>query len=108
MFDNDPEFLTEIVSLFLETYPQLLSGIEEAISRGDAAGLRRAAHTLKGAVANFGAKAVVEKAEELETIGKTGDLSSAAEGSRALRALLNSFEPELRSALNRATEQVVM
>jgi two-component system sensor histidine kinase/response regulator len=108
LFDNDPEFLTEIVGLFLETYPQLLTEIENAISGQDAAGLRRAAHTLKGAVANFGAKAVVEQAEALETMGKSGDLSSAADGSRALRALLNRFEPELRGALRRAAEQVVM
>jgi len=107
LFENDPEFLTEIVGLFLETYPQLLTEIEDAISGQDAAGLCRAAHTLKGAVANFGAKAVVEQAETLETMGKTGDFSSVADDSRSLRALLSRFEPELRGALRRATEQVV-
>ena len=66
LFDDDPEFLAEIVNLFLETYPQLLASIEETISKKDAPGLCRAAHTMKGAVANFGAKAVVEQAKAVQ------------------------------------------
>ena len=109
LFDGDLDFLAEVVNLFLETYPPLLSAIEDAISRKDAAGLHRAAHTLKGSVANFGAKAVVEKAKALEMIGRSGDLSSAADGWRALRATMAKFVPELQAALVRATEeQVVM
>jgi CheY-like chemotaxis protein len=109
LFEGDLEFLAEIVNLFLETYPALLSAIEDAVSRKDAEGLCRAAHTLKGAVANFGAKAVVEQARALEMIGKNGDLSSADEGWRRLRALMAKLIPELQAALERATEeQVVM
>ena len=70
LFDGDLDFLAEIVNLFLETYPPLLSAIEDAISRDDATGLNRAAHTLKGSVANFGAKTVVEKAKALEMTGE--------------------------------------
>jgi CheY-like chemotaxis protein/HPt (histidine-containing phosphotransfer) domain-containing protein len=108
LFDSDPQFLTEIVSLFLKTYPQLLYAIEDAISRKDAPGLCQAAHSLKGAVGNFGAKAVVEQAAALETMGKTGNLSCAMEGSAALRARMREFEPELRAALDIAMKQVVM
>lgn len=108
LFEDDPAFLAEIVALFLETYPQLLSTIGDAIAREDAAGLRRAAHTLKGSVANFGAKAVVEQAAALETMGKNGSFAFAVEGAAKLRALMVKFEPELRSALKTATKQVVM
>ena len=107
MFDGDPELLIEIVNLFLETYPQLLSDVENAISLKDAAGLCRAAHTLKGAVANFGALALVKQAGELEAMGKDGDLWSAVEGGCALRALMETFEPELQAARKKAMEQVV-
>ena len=109
LFEGDLDFLAEIVNLFLETYPSLLSAIEDAVSRKDAAGLTRAAHTLKGAVANFGAKSVVEQARALEMMGKKGDLSSAEEGWRQLRALMSKLTPELQGALERATApQVVM
>ena len=71
--------------------------------------MRKGAHTLKGAVANFGAKEVVEKAKALEMIGKTGDLSSAEEAWRGLLSLLTEFVPELQAVLKRVTnEQVLM
>jgi two-component system sensor histidine kinase/response regulator len=109
LFEGDPEFLAEIASLFLETYPGLMSTIEDAFSRGDAVGLGKAAHTMKGAVANFGAAAVVEQAKALEMIAKNGDLSSARQAVSSLQSLLARFKPVLQLALKRATEeQVVM
>jgi HPt (histidine-containing phosphotransfer) domain-containing protein len=68
LLDGDPEFLVfELVNL-LATYPDLLSDIDEAVLRQDGDGLCRAAHTMKGAVANSGATAVVEQARTIETI----------------------------------------
>jgi two-component system sensor histidine kinase/response regulator len=104
LFDGDPEFLAEIVNLFLETYPALLSEIETAVSQKDAAALGRAAHTMKGAVANFGARAVVAQAKTLEMMGKDGDLASADDAAQSLRALMEKLVPELESALEKATE----
>jgi HPt (histidine-containing phosphotransfer) domain-containing protein len=105
LFDGDPEFLAEIVNLFLETYPALLSEIENAVLNKDAAALGRAAHTMKGAVANFGARAVVDQAKELEMMGKSGDLEPANDAAQSLRALMQKLLPELESALEKATEK---
>jgi PAS domain S-box-containing protein len=105
LFGGDPDFLAEIVNLFLETYPELLSDIENAVTRQDAAALGRAAHTMKGAVANFGAKAAVDQAKALEMMGKAGDLVSAAAATQSLRALMEKLVPELESALVKATEK---
>ena len=105
LFDGDPDFLAEIVNLFLETYPALLSEIESAVLARDAAALGRAAHTMKGAVANFGAKAVVDQAKALEMMGKNGDLAPADDAAQSLRALMNVLVPELESALEKATEK---
>ncbi len=107
LFDGDPDFLAEIVNLFLETCPGLLSDIEGAVLRKDAAALGRAAHTMKGAVANFGAKAVVAQAKALETMGRDGDLASADEAVHSLRALMEKLVPELESALVKATQKQV-
>ena len=98
LFDGDPEFLAEIVSLFLATCPGLLSDIDGAVLRQDADALRRAAHTIKGAVANFGAKAVVEQASTIETIGRSGDLAAAREAALVLRTLMDRFAPQLEAA----------
>jgi HPt (histidine-containing phosphotransfer) domain-containing protein len=104
LFDGDPEFLAEIVNLFLETYPTLLSEIETAVSQKDAAALGRAAHTMKGAVANFGARAVVAQAKALEMMGKNGDLATADDAAQSLRALMEKLVPELELALEKAVE----
>ena len=69
--------------------------------------LMRAAHSLKGAVANFGAEQVVEKARTLEIMGKSGDLSAADESWRELRSLMDALLPELEAAVAKVTETQV-
>jgi HPt (histidine-containing phosphotransfer) domain-containing protein len=95
--EGDVELLSEIVGLFLEESPSLLAGVAEAVAAGNAAGLKRAAHTLKGAASNFGATEVVAVALELEAIGRSGNLAAARaacdrlEG--ALAALTTALAP---------------
>ena len=108
LFEGDSDFLAEIVTLFLETYPQLISAIEEAIERQDAVALCRTTHTMKGAVANFGAEAVVEQVRALEMMGKTGDLSASGEAWRGLQVQMETFVPELEAVLKRVTEEQVV
>jgi CheY-like chemotaxis protein len=105
LFDGDADFLAEIVNLFLQTYPALLSEIDNAVSTKDALALGRAAHTMKGAVANFGAKGVVDQAKALEMMGKSGDLTSADDAAQSLRALMNKLVPQLESALVKAADK---
>jgi CheY-like chemotaxis protein/anti-sigma regulatory factor (Ser/Thr protein kinase) len=75
--DGDPELLQEVVGLFLDDAPRLLSEVRAAVTRRDAPVLERTAHTLKGCVGNFGAKKVFDMARRLEEIGRGGDLSHA-------------------------------
>ena len=51
--------------------------IAEAIERGDAEGVERLVHSLKGTAASMGADRVRDAAYRLETIGHSGDLSGA-------------------------------
>ncbi len=78
-FGKDRELLQEIVVLFLDEAPRLLSEIRASITRRDAKALERAAHTLKGAVGNFGARSAFEAALRLEVMGRDGDFAKAAE-----------------------------
>jgi PAS domain S-box-containing protein len=77
--DGDRELFREVVELFSGECARLMAEMQSAISEGDAYRLNRAAHTLKGAVGNFGADAVHELALELEAMGKHGDLTGARE-----------------------------
>ena len=54
----------------------------QAIGRGDAVGVRQAAHTLKGSVGYFGAPTVFAAAQELERLAGSGNLDTAADAWR--------------------------
>jgi PAS domain S-box-containing protein len=76
--DGDRELLQEIIELFFDEMPGLLAAVQETITRCDAKALERAAHTLKGAVGNFGAKGAFDAALRLEVMGRGGDLTHVA------------------------------
>jgi two-component system sensor histidine kinase/response regulator len=94
---GDVVLLRELVGVFLADCPRLWHDIEDALSRGDARNLSRAAHTLKGAVATFGAKSVRSAAEQLERLGDTGDLTGAENLAARLENELQRLKPVLSS-----------
>lgn len=85
---GDEELLRELAALYVEDEGRLLAAMAEAIERGDADALRRAAHTLKGAVSNFCAPRAHAAAQALETAGRDGQLAAAP-------ALLDALRKEL-------------
>lgn len=92
---GDVALLREIAQIFLEQYPQILSDIRRAIASGDGPALERAAHFLKGGVANFGAKRAADAAFLLENIGRDGRWENSARALADLEAALEKLRPEL-------------
>jgi CheY-like chemotaxis protein len=92
---GDRDLLEEMAEIFLEEYPHHLAGIKNALAHRDALTLARLAHTLKGSVGNFAAKAPFETARRLEHIGRQGDLSQAAEILAQLEGELSQLKPAL-------------
>jgi HPt (histidine-containing phosphotransfer) domain-containing protein len=99
--EGDTELLAELAGLFLESYPEQLSAIRIAVRDVDAKAVQHASHTLKGSVGNFAARAAFDAALELENIGRSGDLSSAA----AAAAKLSATVEQLAQALVAATRE---
>jgi two-component system sensor histidine kinase/response regulator len=66
------ELLMELAQIFIEQRPAMIDELRRAVSSKDSASLRRAAHTLKGSVAIFGARHAVELAAQLEQAGREG------------------------------------
>jgi two-component system, sensor histidine kinase and response regulator len=93
---GDEDLLAEVAQLFLEDYPNSLREIEEAVSRGDAKLLERAAHTLKGAASNFGANPVVDSAFALEMAGRRGAMGAIAPDYSDLLSALREMDQDLR------------
>ena len=94
---GDTELLREIANLFLEEYPRAMTSLREALSRGDAKEVERAAHGLKGSVANFGARAAVDAALTIEGLGRARQLAEVEQALRTLDLALAALRPELES-----------
>ena len=71
---GDTELLKELGALFLEESPRMMAELRDALARGDVRAVERTAHSLKGSVANFGAKRAVDTAFQIEQSGRTGNL----------------------------------
>ncbi|MBP3954499.1 response regulator [Gemmata sp. G18] len=92
---GDEDLLREIAGLFVRECPRQLGELRAALGAGDAPGVRRAAHTIKGAVGNFGAKGAVELANRIEALAKTGALDEAHGLVPGLEQQLGSVTAEL-------------
>jgi PAS domain S-box-containing protein len=94
--DGNRRLLRELVRLFLADCPRRLAEIKEAIRRGDAGALGRAAHILKGSVGNFAAKNAFAAAQRLEIMGRDVDLENAGKVFVALESELVVLSQELK------------
>ena len=82
---GDRQLLAEISRLFVDDAPNHLKKIESAIDHRDADALRRAAHALKGAAANFEAESVVSAARTLEEMGRENRFDAADHALQVVR-----------------------
>ncbi len=95
--ERDPELIRMLVDVFEADRPNLLGGVRSALDAGNSEALERAAHTLKGAVAVFGAEPARSRAQRLETMGRDGVLDDAAELYSELETWVLRLESDLRA-----------
>jgi len=94
-FDGDTELLQDIVRLFRNRYPAMLSNIRGAIGRGDGKALQLAAHSMRGSVSMLAAGAASDAARQLEIIARRGDLSSSDRACARLETEIRRLETAL-------------
>ena len=63
---GDPEFVAEVIDIYIADAPPRIETMREAIAEGDAEKLAAAAHALKSSSGNVGATAVCEICADLE------------------------------------------
>jgi len=102
--EGDHELIAEMIHLFQEEAPHLLSVMRDALQSGDMLVLERAAHSLKGAAANLSAQATVAAALQVEKAAANHDLKSTTENlgalERAVEHLLQALV-ELRQGVTK-------
>ena len=99
---NDREFLAELIGLFHEDGPALLSQLREAISHQNGPASAKTAHTLKGTVGNFCAAKAQQLACEVELLCKEQDFDRAAESLAALESEVDL----VKAALNKTLQEI--
>ena len=77
--EGEPDLLSELVEIFEHDAPVRIGTLYDALGRGDAEGLRLAAHGLKGSSASLGLRRMARIAELVEGLGRSGDLTGTAE-----------------------------
>jgi CheY-like chemotaxis protein len=99
---GDGEVLAEAVRLYLDDSTHQLEKMAGALERGDARGLARAAHSMRGALAAIAAEAAAEAAKRLETMAADGNLEASRSALAALHLELQRLTPVLQNMLEAA------
>ncbi|MCH5374361.1 MAG: response regulator [Planctomycetes bacterium] len=102
---GDQTLLRELIEIFLDEGPTLMSQAHDALAKGDASRLQRAAHTIKSSVRLFGAKRAFEFCYDLENLAKRGKLGEASAAVARLDAELEELMDSLRTYLDRSGTQ---
>lgn len=89
---GDEALFKRMIATFVRDTPKRLAAIGAALRRKDATGLASLAHALKGSVSIFGAEAARLQSQELQELGRAGDLTRAD-------GLLNSLKEEIANLL---------
>lgn len=95
LVDGDRILLAELIDLLRSESPRLLSDLRQSLEASDANGVERAAHTLRGSVSNFGARAASQAALKLEVMGREGGLAGGAAGLVDLEREMARLERDL-------------
>ncbi|MEC5386116.1 PAS domain S-box protein [Uliginosibacterium sp. H3] len=96
---GDEELMHEVIGIFLSGYDEMQADLQRAAAGSDGKSVREAAHSIKGAVGNFGATHAVAAALALENAGEDGNTTVFLELGERLRGLLQSLKTGLENEL---------
>ena len=88
---GDEELLEELLVLFKDSSASDLELLRQAVANNDAAGVMRAAHSLKGAAASLGIEGIRQLAMVMEADGRNNSIVVAQENLAAMGELLHQL-----------------
>lgn len=97
--DNNLDLLRDLVDAFSGYAPKWQSELQTCAQAGDAAGVGRLAHKIRGSAVIFGDSPVVNTLDELETATQQSDASIPAEPLARVAAELAELIDELQATL---------
>jgi HPt (histidine-containing phosphotransfer) domain-containing protein len=97
---GEPDVLAEILTVFLAEVPKRIDMLRAAAAAGDARGVQRAAHSLKGSSGNIGARDLHDLCRRLDEDARAGQL----ERIQPLVAALDGEYRKVEAAIERLLE----
>jgi two-component system sensor histidine kinase/response regulator len=95
---GDSELMDDVLQVFLEECPRMLNEARCAVEGGDPKTVRRAAHSIKGALLNISAAPAAAEAIQLEELGDQDRLGECG-------PVLERLQHELERLQQALTEQ---
>lgn len=92
---DDAELAETIIDGFLKDVPTQIDILKTCLEKGDIAGVRRQAHSVKGAAANVGATSLQTAAAQIEEAAEKKELSEAAVRFPRLEEQLEMYKTDL-------------
>ncbi len=92
--------LNDVISLCLQSLPEQLNTIEDAIDKNDAESLFSVSHKMKSACGSIGAFGLAEKAETVEIIGRNGSTQVSDQALNELRDATMQVITFLKAEIN--------
>ena len=89
---GDEELLAELLILFKDSSASDLEQLQQSIAAQDAAGVVRAAHSLKGASASLGIEGIRQLAAAMETDARAASIAVAQERLGEMNDLLKQMQ----------------
>jgi HPt (histidine-containing phosphotransfer) domain-containing protein len=86
--EGEPDFVVELIDLYLDEVPRLFDSLHTAIQNNDSSTAKRAAHSLRGSSGNLGVLQMAAIAGELEHLANPSGTSATQ--------LLQSLEIEFQ------------
>ncbi|MBW1700630.1 MAG: response regulator [Deltaproteobacteria bacterium] len=101
-FEHDVNFFKEIVDMFVNDYPPMITSIQDALKEKDADKLKRTAHALRGMSRNFQAESAARTALGLEKMGRQGKFDGADQACDLLAQELSGLKKILLDMVEEA------
>ena len=96
---TDEDVARAVAAVFRQDIPRQIAVLNACLETGDASGVERQAHTIKGAAANVGGEALRAVAFAIEKVAKVGDLCVASGYTAELEAQFHRLEQAMATEL---------
>ena len=103
-FKDDDSLFKELVEIFVNDYPQMLTSLRKSLKATDAETFTRTAHSLKGMLRNFQAEAAADTAFDLEKKGKQGELDGTDQIIDSLAGQLDEVARNLQELVKKISK----